>query len=208
MHPDLSRRSFVALGKAGDASVKPQYFNFMVLFFKKKYPPIIISTENGFVDLSLTVDNYKLNSDKSQEIVAKGALDKRILAFKIIFSSEWDKQKIEDVDGYFYWGKAHFISLGEETDSFLEILTSLYNVDSENYNVPKEIYTQVVGLNCNPEKMDSESNKMKFFFNPDGDEELYSEVFINIDINSKTLEFNEKDNDYRLPLVNSLTQKV
>ena len=48
--------------------------------------------------------------------------------------------------------------------------------------------------------------RMKFFFNPDGEEALYSEVFINIDLSEKRLEFNEKDNDYRAPLLRSLLQ--
>ncbi len=47
---------------------------------------------------------------------------------------------------------------------------------------------------------------MKFFFNPDSEEDLYTEIFINIDTVAKELEFNEKDNDYRALLLRSLLQ--
>ena len=64
----------------------------------------------------------------------------------------------------------------------------------------------MVGLASNPEQLEVSPCRMKFFFNPDGEEELYSEVFINIDLSEKRLEFNEKDNAYRAPLLRSLLQ--
>jgi hypothetical protein len=86
------------------------------------------------------------------------------------------------------------------------LLTGLYKSIRPDQTFPDKVYAQVVGLACNPEQLEVSPCKMKFFFNPDGDEDLYSEVFINIDLAAKKLEFNEKDNDYRAPLLRSLLQ--
>jgi hypothetical protein len=42
--------------------------------------------------------------------------------------------------------------------------------------------------------------------NSDGPEELYSEVFVNVELKRNVLEFNEKDPEYRGPLVKSLSK--
>lgn len=118
----------------------------------------------------------------------------------------WNPQAVEGIDDAFYWGEAFFRSTGFESETFIKSLATLYGATVNDVSVPEKVYAQVVGLACNPEQIEELPCKMKFFFNPDGKEDLYSEVFINIDTVAKELEFNEKDNDYRAPLLRSLLQ--
>ncbi len=106
----------------------------------------------------------------------------------------------------FYWGEARFKSNGSITTGFIEGLASLYGAQISNLVVSESVYAQVVGLACNPENIENEPCKMKFFFNSEGGEALYSEVYINIDLRSRVLEFNEKDMAYRAPLLRSLIE--
>ena len=62
------------------------------------------------------------------------------------------------------------------------------------------------GLGSDPALMLTAPTRMKFFFQGDGSEAQYSEVFIHADLPRGVLRFEEKDLDYRTPLVVNLAQ--
>jgi hypothetical protein len=64
----------------------------------------------------------------------------------------------------------------------------------------------VVGLEGDPAHVLDRVTRMKFFFFDSGPEDRYAEVFINVDANKRVLEFHEKDEDYRKPLLLALTK--
>ncbi len=172
----------------------------------KDYPEVVVGEEDGFVDLTFTISNSKKLESGSYEVVVKGNLKGDIVGFAIELLPSWNPQSVEGIDDPFYWGEAFFKNTGEESVAFIRSLASLYGATVSGASVSNEVYAQVVGLACNPEQLEVSPCKMKFFFNPDGEEALYSEVFINIDLSENKLEFNEKDNDYRTPLLRSLLQ--
>ena len=172
----------------------------------KNYPEVVVVEDEGFVDLAFTISNAKKQGSGSFEVAVKGNLQGEKVGFAIELLPSWNPQEVEGIDDAFYWGEAFFKSSGSESENFIKALASLYGATISNVSVPDKVYAQVVGLACNPEQIEVSPCKMKFFFSPDGEEELYSEVFINIDLGSKKLEFNEKDNDYRAPLLRSLLQ--
>jgi hypothetical protein len=172
----------------------------------KDYPEVVVSEEEGFVDLAFTISNAKKLDTGAFEVAVKGHLKGDKVGFAIELLPSWNRQAVEGIDDAFYWGEAFFKSSGSESEAFIKSLAGLYGATVSNASVPGKVYAQVVGLACNPEQLEVSPCKMKFFFNPDGEEELYSEVFINIDLTAKKLEFNEKDNDYRAPLLRSLLQ--
>jgi len=172
----------------------------------KEYPEVVVNEEDGFVDLSFTISNAKKLDSDSFEIAVKGNLNGEKLGFFIELQPSWYSQVVEGVDEPFYWGEALFKNVGSESEAFLESLAGLYGATVSNITIPDYVYAKVVGLACNPGKIDVSPCKMKFFFNSDGAEDLYSEVFINVDLSEKTLEFNEKDTEYRAPLLRSLSQ--
>ena len=172
----------------------------------KDYPEVVVGEEDGFVDLTFTISNSKKLESGSYEVVVKGNLKGNIVGFAIELLPTWNPQAVEGIDSPFYWGEAFFKNTGAESVAFIRSLASLYGATVSGVSVSNEVYAQVVGLASNPEQLEVSPCRMKFFFNPDGEEELYSEVFINIDLSEKRLEFNEKDNAYRAPLLRSLLQ--
>lgn len=177
-----------------------------IFSFAKGYPEVIVGEEDGFVDLAFTIHSVNKLDSGSLEITAQGNLQGEKVGFSIELLPTWNPQTVEGIDEAFYWGEAFFKSTGSESAAFIKSLARLYGATLSDFSVPDKVYAQVVGLACNPEHILNAPCKMKFFFNPDGEEELYSEVFINIDLDAKQLEFNEKDNDYRAPLLRSLEQ--
>ena len=173
----------------------------------KDYPAVVIGEEEGFVDLAFTISSSKKLESGSYEIVVKGNLKGDKVGFAIELLPSWKPQEVEGIEDAFYWGEAFFRNTGSDSETFIKSLASLYGATLSNATVPDRVHAQVVGLACNPEQLEVSPCKMKFFFNPDGEEDLYSEVFINIDLAAKRLEFNEKDNGYRAPLLRSLLQQ-
>lgn len=171
----------------------------------KDFPQVKIQEEDGFIDLSFHISKI-VKSNESLDIEVKGKLKSRNVGFNIKLLPNWNPQPIEGMEGSFYWGEAYFKSNGSITTAFIEELASLYGAQISNLVVPDTVYAQVVGLACNPENIENEPCKMKFFFNSEGDESVYSEIFINIDLQNRVLEFNEKDMEYRAPLLRSLIE--
>ena len=168
----------------------------------KDYPQVEVGNEDGFVDLIFKIVEVR----NGREFLVKGNLNGVKVGFAIELEEKWNPEEIEDIDEPFYWGEAYFKSIGADSNAFISALAKLYGASHRNFEVPEKVYAQVVGLACNPGEVLMHPCKTKFFFNPDGEEEFYSEVFINVDLNTKTLEFNEKDNEYRAPLLRSLSR--
>lgn len=167
-----------------------------------------LDTEDGFVNIDLPVYKHETLPSGGFRFYARGSLEKTQIGFIIEISKDWKKTKIEDLgeEAYFYWGSGTFRSSGKDTDNFVSLLSSLYGNKRKKLKALQKIDADVVGLLDNPALVDTEPVKMKFFFNSDEDETFYSEVFINIDLSKKTIEFHEKDIDYRQALMRSLTE--
>lgn len=171
-----------------------------------EYPPASLGKEDGFVDISLSISKSETLPDGTRRFVVKNKLREQRVGFVFELSPHWKAQPTENSDLVFYWGNANILSVGAESDAFINQVANLYGITGAANKFKIKIPAQVVGLANDPRKMDSMPIKMKFFFNPDADENLYSEVFINIDLKKKVLEFNEKDTEYRRPLVRSMAQ--
>lgn len=171
-----------------------------------EYPNAILGDEEGFVDVSLSISKYETLNNGTKRFLIRNTLNGLKVSFIVELLPKWDAKPIENTNAIFYWGNANIISVGAESDVFLTQIAALYGIESAEKLLKKNISAQVVGLANDPKSIESIPIKMKFFLSPDEDENLYSEVFINIDLKNKVLEFNEKDPEYRLPLVRSMAQ--
>ena len=177
-----------------------------IFAFAGEYPKATIAQEEGFVDISLSISKYEKLENGNKRILVRNLLNDQKISFILELSPNWIVKLIENTDSSFYWGSAEIFSVGAESDAFINQIKKLYGIHDAKKKFKKRIPAQVVGLANDPEKIEFMPVKMKFFFNSDAGESLYSEVFINIDLKNKILEFNEKDPEYRLPLVRSIVQ--
>jgi hypothetical protein len=147
----------------------------------KDYPAAVLGTEDGFVDLTLSISKYEKQKNGIARFLIKNTLDGKRIGFVIELHPTWKAQKIENVD-------------------------ALYGLPTTNLTFLTRVNAQVVGLANDPANIENQPIKMKFFLNSDGPDELYSEVFVNVDLKRRVLEFNEKDPEFRGALVKSLSK--
>lgn len=169
-----------------------------------EYPEASISTEDGFVDISMSISKYQKTQDGGYKFELRSKIDKNKVGFDVFLDSKWRPHEIDDSELLFHWGKGRLESCGTDSDNFVNELVKLYGGNAPKLNFRSRIKAEVVMLSGSPDSMEAEPFRMKFFFNSEESEDLYSEVFINFDISSNTVGFNEKDIAYRAPLIKSL----
>ena len=98
------------------------------------------------------------------------------------------------------------VGIGEESDNFINAISSLYGIQSiQKFTIQKLLYT-VFPLNNNVAKLEKGKFKFKVFYDDSDEKKLYSEFYINIDLSNKILELNEKDEDYRENILKAFMQ--
>ncbi|MFN8253752.1 MAG: hypothetical protein U0V75_17905 [Ferruginibacter sp.] len=105
-----------------------------------------------------------------------------------------------------------FKSTGNNSDSFIEALFSIYNLyPKDNLKFVESLSCKYAGLNDLTYKSDGQQrlshiNYIKVFLEGTEEDE-YAELYINIDETNQTIEFEEKDYEYR-PYVAMLLSTV
>jgi hypothetical protein len=181
---------------------------FVLLFSYCKEKPSGLSnklaagSEQDFIDLSLRLEKLTMAPDGSFSFIAQHTLEGRNIGFQIELSNKWKVTKLGESGSKAYFGVGKFMSLGDETEKFIDTMAKLYQVKrkpTKTTIVPIEM----VGLVDDPRQINHKPVKMKFFFNSNNDR-LSSEVYINVDNERKVVEFHEKDQAYRQQLIDSL----
>jgi hypothetical protein len=160
-----------------------------------------ISEADGFVDIDLPIAEVTEDSGLVR-IVARGDVAGTMVGLEVDFHSgpghSGSRLSLP-------LGAARIRSIGAASDSFVRLLASRYRLPSLAKTMVPAVDASVVGLEGDPAHVLDRVTKMKFFFFDSGPEDRYAEVFINVDVNKRVLEFHEKDEDYRKPLLLALT---
>ncbi len=160
----------------------------------------IVSTEEGFVDIDLPIVESKKTPTGLVSVIARGYIRGRVVAFAVDINPSWKRKLTDDKKVAFYWGNGRFRSLGQESDNFVRLLSEMYQRPALHASMQARIEVEAVGLNNGPPDVFKAPTKMKLFFKPYSTKE-YAEVYLNLDIPAKKLEFHEKDPEYREPLL-------
>jgi len=171
-----------------------------------KYPDAVITIEDDFVDIALSISSFEKTDDGIYVFKFRNKINNKKIGFDAFLETKWKEHEVKDADLVFYWSNAHLKSIGVESDNFLNELASLYDAETSNLTFHSKINAEIVMLSGGPDSIETQPFRLKFFFNSEGSEDLYSEIFINFDVKSNTAEFNEKDIEYRAPLLRSLSK--
>ncbi|GAB2832504.1 hypothetical protein GCM10027043_38540 [Ferruginibacter profundus] len=167
-------------------------------------------TSEGFSDIFLTITS-STKTDSTNIYVGQGLYQGKPVGLKFEVNSKLpfgitSDGQINSKGGFVRKG-VKFISIGQESDELINALSELYN---EPIKKPfsKNIITATV-FSLNQQDADFDKNgyyKFKLFFNDDGDESTYAEMFFNINTTEQIIELHEKDHDYRKPLLKAFTE--
>ena len=168
-------------------------------------PPGRVMSEGGFVDIDLTITSYQFRKDGSLHLTASAAINGQAVGFGLELAPKWKTQKPSNlpVPLTFYWGQAVIRSIGSESDAFVSLLSQKYGHGETRLRMVEEVPATAAILEGAPPSMSQKPFKMKVFFEHQG-KDKYAEIFLNIDLEKKKLEFRDKDPEYHAGILASL----
>ncbi len=167
-----------------------------------------IDPEEGFIDVILKITD-ETKTDTSHIYLAKGLYKDKTIGLAIEVNANIPAGIVDgdiSAEGSFVPNGVKLSSIGAESDTFIRALAELYGVATTKGFTKNPVYATAFSLNEMPVDLNqSEYYRLKLFFEED-QEELYSELFLNIDLADRELELSEKDHDYRRPLLDVMTK--
>ncbi len=169
--------------------------------------PVRVNREDGFVDLDFPLAADPQATRVGHRVLAEGTYDGRQVGFAAEIHGEWVEKPLEEKSATFYWGRVTLRSIGEPSNNFVEVLSKLYGLTSKSASMLSEINAQAVGLADDPRRLLESQVRMKLFLNSEV-EGRYAEVFLNLDVPGRVVQFHEKDQDYRQNVVLALCERA
>jgi hypothetical protein len=166
-------------------------------------------SEDGFIDCVFMIHNLQ-HKNNTYQFDLLASYEGHQIGFSVEMVDKvgpgWDT-KMQLIPEHVYRHGVIFKSLGERSNRLLNTMNSLYGLsNSSQAMVAQESFT-AIALHQGNIDLSKEPIKLKLFGKDNGTEsaEDYNESFFNINLPIGFVFWNEKDNDYRIPLIRSLT---
>jgi hypothetical protein len=167
-----------------------------------------LDPQEGWQDIFLKITS-DIKTDSSHIYIAEGLYNNKTVGVQIEVSSEIGAGIINgELEGYsgFVSNAVQLTSIGQESDELVKALAELYDFPTNKGFTKETISTTAFSLNETPVNLDKNGYyKLKLFFGED-DENLYSELYLNINTEEKEIEIHEKDEEYREPIITVWTK--
>lgn len=166
-------------------------------------------SDEGFVDCIFRVDGLKSDADFYYfNLLASHDGERVGFAVKLVKSIgpgfDADMNLIGD---HVYRQGVSFRSLGAISDALIAKLAVLYGMPAPGLRMVGEETFTAIALQQADTELDRNAVRLKLF-GRDGEpfeEDDYYESFFHVDLPNGTAAWNEKDSDYRAPLINALS---
>lgn len=167
-----------------------------------------IDPKEGFVDIFLKI-TLDTKTDTSHIYIVKGLYKNKTVGLQIEVNSKIRAGIIDgEIDGKngFVLNGVQIKSIGQESNELVKALSELYKQSTEKSFSKEIVSATAFSLNDKPINLDkSDYYKLKLFFE-ENDENLYSEVYLNINTDKQEIEIHEKDQEYREPIIKVWTK--
>jgi hypothetical protein len=159
--------------------------------------------EEGLLDLVFGLENHNELPDGTQQLVAVGRAGDHEVSFRADLGASWRRSTLEDTSFRMSQGTVTLRSLGPRSDRLIGALQSLYDTHLGLTTMASEIAFTAVSLEGDPADLRGGPLKLKLFFEGD-DEDDYAEIYLNVDMDRARVDLNEKEPEYREPLLRAL----
>lgn len=162
-----------------------------------------IDPEEGFIDIFLKIIE-DTKTDTSHIYIAKGLYNDKTVGLQIEVSSKIRAGivggELDSKNGFVLNG-VQLKSIGQESDELVKALAELYKQPTEKTFTKQAVSATAFSLNEKAVNLDKkEYYKLKLFFE-ENNENLYSEIFLNLNTDKREIEIHEKDEEYREPIL-------
>jgi len=162
-----------------------------------------IDPEEGFIDIFLKIIK-DTKTDTSHIYIAKGLYKDKTVGLQIEVSSKIRAGivggEIDNKNGFVLNG-VQLKSIGQESDELVKALAELYKQPTEKIFTKQIVSATAFSLNEKAVNLDkNDYYKLKLFFE-ENDENLYSEIYLNLNTDKREIEIHEKDEEYREPII-------
>ncbi len=166
--------------------------------------------EEGFQDVFLAIVNDS-KTDSTHIYVVKGLYKNEEVGLQIEVESNMENGITPEGEvnskGGFVHNAVKISSIGEDSDRFVKALAELYEFPTTKTFTKQPVTAVAFSLNQRVADLEK-PGYYKFKLFPDVDnEELYAEIFLNINTEEKIIELHEKDEEYRQPLIEIFTKQ-
>ena len=163
---------------------------------------------DGWNDIFLTI-TADTKTDTSHIYIAKGLYKNKIVGLQIEVSSKIGAGVVNgqlDSKSGLLANAVKLQSIGQESDELVKALAELYKQPFDKGFTKQTISATVFSLSDRSANLDKKDfYKLKLFFE-ENDENLYSEMFLNINTDKREIELHEKDEGYREPIIKVWTK--
>ena len=168
-------------------------------------------SEEGFVDLTFRLTNLVREDAEFRFHITASYKDSTVGLDVVVvrnIQGGFDAE-MELVSEHVYRPGVRFRRSGPESDRLISAISELYGAPEPPQKMVAEETFTAIALHQGPLNLEQESVKLKIF-GKDGDpfdEDSYYESFFHVDIPNGFIFWNEKDPDYRQPLLKALSAK-
>jgi hypothetical protein len=167
-----------------------------------------IDPEEGWFDIFMQIIS-EVKTDSSHIYITKGLYKENVVGLQIEINSNIGAGIVNgELNGKtgFCSNAVNLQSIGVESDNLIKALAELYQVPITKDFTKKPITANIFSLNDRVVNLDKKDYyKLKLFFEEDN-EELYSEIYLNINTERREIEIHEKDEEYREPIIKVWTK--
>lgn len=177
----------------------------LLLSCNKKDTTIInltnLKATEGYVDVPLSIVTTKENNNYF-EYDARATINNDTLGIIIKLKKDIPAGIVNgEPKNVFLENGIEFISKGNESNKLLIFLANKYNLNANDLLLKESQTFTCANLNQKPTNYNNGDSKFKIFLEKDDD---YAELFVNFDFTNSIISLNEKDTEYRTPLVKLL----
>jgi hypothetical protein len=168
--------------------------------------PAAGGNESDFHDLEFTIDQVRTLADGRKSLNVSGLHAGRQVGFEVVVGPTWTGKPDPRIPIVVRKGVVTYRATGTNSDAYVQVLDELYGTKLNPKGMAPSTKFTGLSLEGDPSKLEEQEVKIKLFFESDKHEE-YAEVYTNIHVAARKLEFAEKDPGYRVALVKALTAK-
>jgi hypothetical protein len=168
-------------------------------------PEVTSEAEEGYHDLVFHLRDRTVSADGSQSFRARGLHKNQSVGLLVLLGPRWEQVSLGSDLPLAFRGSVELKSSGAESDALLAVMDKLYGTELHPTSMKRETTFTGITLGGDPRNVASSEVKIKLFFEP-GNDEGYAELYLNIDMTGGRLQLNEKDEEYRRPIINALAE--